>query len=391
MTQKSTKLSDNLTFIGLICRVVRVKKMSDHIYLWMYRAIAMEEELAKHGYKIFCYTPVDVNPENMTAKGYVYNDGEFQQLTSPIPKINYDWNIGPVNLDGKPGFEYPDFEPWAVKQGYEIYPTRAFKRLAGDKFASYQAIIECDKNIAPYTQLLDDISPQLELFLQNSDTVFIKPRFGRMGNDIFVVKKNKGLYSVYHYMEGIKSNHQFESLPEVSLYLDTKTAEGQYIIQNGVKSLRYNNSAYDIRVIMLNDGDTWHALSEARVGAKNSDLSNISQGGRNHEQIEILERSLPHSRVEPILERIESMSTKLATFFTRESSNQLNEFAIDFLIDESENIYIAEINAKPGLSGMPDLFDNFLDRSEHEEQVYQNLTLQHGKYLSQFLMKKCPK
>ena len=83
-----------------------------------------------------------------------------------------------------------------------------------------------------------------------------------------------------------------------------------------------------------------------------------------------------------------SIAFKLATFFSEQTSNFLNEFAIDFMIDESENIFIAELNTKPGLSGSPDLFGNFQHMTNYEKQIYEKYTLNHGKYLAQFLIKK---
>ncbi len=373
-------------YIGFICRIVRIKDLRDHIFLWMHRAMVIEGELVNYGYTLLCYTLPDINVDNQTVSGYVYKNGQFKNITTIIPKINYGWHIGSVKHENKKGLRYREYEKWAIEHGRMVFPSYSFRLFTQDKLETYHAIMKLDKNLMPYTEILQDEDNQLQRFLDMTNRVFIKPRRGRMGNDIMVVTQDGSKFHIKYYLDKEVSVNVFNNLSQTVKFLKEKSSRSSYIIQEAIHCIRFSDSVFDIRVMALNNGTSWNLITEIRVGAKNSDLSNVSQGGINHESQEILLQFLSQEKTNKLINKINLESKRIADYLSKKFNEGVNEFAIDFMVDNKLNIFLAELNVKPGLSGMPELFNDFYNMSEQEKLVYNKYTIPHGRILAQFLM-----
>lgn len=371
-------------WIGMVCRINAMPKLAEHTYTWIFRVLVMNLELAKHHHQIVCYSPEDVDSTNQTVNGLILEGYEFKKITLPLPKVNYDYYFGSSNNSQKNGFLYEDFEPWALKNGYKIYPERSVRKIANDKFTAARLLSQCDKAMIPHTELFKKESAQLSYFLNKYPIVFIKPRFGSSGNGIFVLEKGKNKYYLDYYNQGKKITESYESLAEFLADLNDEKYD-DYIIQQAVDCCRFENRVFDIRILMFKDDKTWHFLSELRLGAKGKEVSNASQGGESFITETILEKIFP-KRVSHILAKIRTSSEKLATFLNDQIDDKIAEIALDILIDTHEDIHIAEINIKPGLCGGFTLYDNFFNMSEQETLIYDTLAKKHGEYLAKSLL-----
>lgn len=381
-TFKSKNSSDKKIYIGMISGILKDQNFEKYISLWMHRAFVIEPELIKQGYKLFCFPPENVDLQNKIVQGYILEDGYFKKITILVPRINYDWYIGEKNLYGKNGFV-----PWALAQGIEIIPGTSIRKLAGDKLESSKFFSNFDNSIVPITTEFTGEIDILDKYLSFSNTIFIKPRYGSMGNGILVISLEKNSFLVNYYFEKEKTSRRFKLLSETLSFIKEKIDKDAYIIQAGIDIVHYEDSVFDVRSLMVNDGKTWHFLSEVRLSQQASDLSNVSQGGHNHNSETFLGKIFSIERASIILNKIKRISTDLAIALAKNHTN-MNEIAFDFLIDKDEKIYIAEMNTKPGLIGTPQNFDNFLKMTDYEKEVYETLCLKHGEYLAKYLINK---
>jgi hypothetical protein len=123
-------------------------------------------------------------------------------------------------------------------------------------------------------------------------------------------------------------------------------------------------------------------LSEVRISDKGSEVSN---GGSTDIPIEFLAKIFSQERAPKILEKIRRTTINLTMLLNKKYDNAINELAFDILIDKAENIYIAEINTKPGLAGV-ERYEDFFNMNDYEKNFYGNLSIKHGHYLARSLI-----
>ncbi len=384
--EKQEAQKNQIKWLGMMCRPLRVRKIEEYIHLWMHRAMVIEHELSQHNAKLFCYSPLDVLPQNKTARGYVFENGQYRKITMPIPRVNYDWYIGEEDETDRPGLDYDDFATWAKEKGLEIYPSEVIRDIAGDKLLTAQILSQFDKSVVPLTQAFARDASQLQKFLASHQRVFIKPQFGSMGNGIFVIKQESKKYRLEYYEDGEKISKTVYTLQDCLDFIKEHAYTRNYIIQEGIECVRMDGSVIDIRVIMIHDGQAWHFLSQIRVGATEKELSNLSQGGQRYTTEMVLQKVFPEERLPIILDNIKKVSTDIARFLKENTDDTINEIALDLLIDKNEKITLAELNVKPGTEGRPENFPDFFNMTDYEKSLYENLSLKHGKYLAQSLI-----
>lgn len=370
-------------WIGMIYYSPKKSKMGNHIYPWMLRAFALERELEKHNYKLLSYSPENVNLKDKTVTGYTLEHNRFKHVTIPIPKVNYNFYIGYSNE------KYLDFEKWALIEKYQILPVKEIRKLAGDKLLTAQTLEAFNKEIIPKTEIYENNVDQLAKFFQNKNSVFIKPRFGSMGDGIIVIKKESTNYLADYYSDAKKNSSTYKTLEGCISFIEKYAEDEDYILQEGINSIKYEGSIFDIRVIIFNVNQTWQFLSELRLGAKSSDLSNIAQGGKSYVTEEILDKLFSKERARFLFDKIKVTTIKIVDRLNTEYKGTINELSLDIVIDKNDNIFIVEINVKPGLAGSPKLYSNFFVMNNEERDKYEKLTLKHGEYLAKSLINRC--
>ncbi len=377
----------HLNWIGMICRINDMPKLEEHTYSWIFRILVLDLELAKHHYKIVCYNPEDVNLEDKTVIGLILDGTKFKKVTLPLPTVNYDYYFGTPRRRANKGLRYEDFEPWATQIGYKIYPEKSLRKIANDKLTTAKLLSQWVQSLIPHTELFIKESQQIEKFLQNKPAVFLKPRFGNSGNGIFVIKKEKNSYLVDYYARGKRFSDTYSSIPQFLAELEDDY--DNYIIQEAIECIRYDERVFDIRAMVFKDEKIWHFLSEVRLGAKDKAISNLSQGGDTLNTEAILHQLFPPESVFAILEKIRQSSENIAIHINNHVNDKVTEIALDILLDANKNIYIAEINIKAGLSGGFSLYDNFFNMSEQEKFIYETQAKKHGEYLAKSLLHRC--
>ncbi len=343
----------------------------------MHRASVLAPELAKYDYKLICYSPMNVNKEEKTITGYILENNEFKKACVSMPKINYDFCIGPDDLN-----VYTKLHSWALDQGYKFYPTKVMRKLAQDKLLAAQILSKFDKSTVPYIEIFNGSIDQVKTYFLKFSTVFIKPRYGARGNKILVVKSENNKFLVQYYVDTRKQTTYFLTLPECVSYINDMVNNEKYIIQEAVDVVLYEDSVFDIRVIIFNEGEKWYFLSEVRIGIESSEISN---NGGTAIPIEFLEKIFSKEEASRTMEKIKEITINLTIFLSKECDELINELAFDVMIDKSANIYFAEINTKPGLAGLAK-YNDFFNMTDYEKNFYEKLSVKHGHYLAKSLI-----
>jgi len=375
--------------LGFLCRA---KDGEDPIRTFspfrLYRIIVMSRELEKLNTRLFVYSPSYVNSITKMASGYAFIDDRFIPVAMPVPRINGDWYLGTSRAPDREGMGYKKLLKWADENKINYYVRTEFSQLINDKKKAHDMISKFDSKLNPMTENFIFKKKQLEKFLEVSPTVFFKPVGGSQGNGIIVLNKAKKGFSITSYNKKQQSTIKEKSISSVMNDLQNIIKEREYILQQGIKSVKHNSSVCDVRVIMLFDGAKWQWINHMRMGAKDSDLSNFSQGGTSEVPVdEVLENIFGKQESVEVMKKIKKLSFELAEYLDSFNPSEIMEIAFDLLIDYEQNIYLAEINAKPGIWYRKP-FKNILKLTAEEQLSYDSLVKPHATYLAKFLYSK---
>ncbi len=374
--------------VGLICNIRSGIVPGKPAKKWMYRAVAMNEALQKQGIELFIYAYNQVDPNTGTVRGYVIDEDQFIERVAKVPAVNYDWFLGSKVNNHANHLTYTQFSEWALSHDIRIYPNRAYTALSKDKFISFKTLAEFNSNIAIATELLTGKIEQIQSFLRRSPSVFLKPQFGSSGIGIIVIKKIKDQYTFSYYETGPQATVTFDSLEDAFSEAKKIIGKDPYIMQRGVTTLRIDSSTFDIRMVVIGHQNAWQVIPEVRLGAKGSDLSNVAQGGCCIELDELLKKLPLNTSAAEFKDMITNTVVKLTSFLDAYSPNHLMEMAYDIIIDRNLNIFITEINCKPGSPMIFSSFKNMLNLTENERELYTKYIQPHGNMLSNSIKKR---
>lgn len=347
------------------------------------RAIMIDERLRESGLRLFLYSPKFVTADQPEVPGYLIADRDFVPTTAPVPRVNANWTAKSRQLIDK-GMGYKKFLSWTRRHEVRIYVPYEFSDLVSNKLRTYRVVSGFSRSLHPHTERYDHSAAVLESFVQRGDAVFLKPRSGNMGNGIVVLRRTRRGFSLVHHMRGERTRLEVASLEEAARAVRRIAAERRYVIQQGIDTLRLDGSAFDVRVIMVHDGSSWHWIHETRMGAPDGELSNVNQGGRSLETSVALGGLLGEVEARRVMDELCRTSHELAAFLESLYPDGLMEIAFDFLVDRSRDIHLGEINTKPGLA-LIEPESTVFDRRPDEEDLYERYIAPHMTWMARFL------
>jgi glutathione synthase/RimK-type ligase-like ATP-grasp enzyme len=374
--------------VGLICNIRDGVIPGLTARKWMYRAVSMNETLKKQGIELFIYAYNQVDPDTETVRGYVIENNKFVRKEGTIPAVNYDWFLGQKVNVHKHNLSYTQFADWAAEKNIQIYPNKAYIALSKDKFISYKTIAEFNSDLAIYTEIYSNSIEQIQTFLKKSPTIFIKPQFGNSGIGIIVIKKHKDKYGFNYYDKGQEASLTFDSLAAALGEANKIIGKQPYVIQNGVNTAKIDSSTFDIRLVVIGNQNSWDIITEVRLGAKESDLSNVAQGGSCIELDDLLNRLSYKTPAETFKKRLLDTAYKLTSFLDAYYPSHMMEMAYDIIVDTNHKIHITEINCKPGSPMIFTSFNNMFNLNEDEKVLYNKYIVPHGTALANSLKKR---
>jgi hypothetical protein len=372
--------------VGLLCNCKRrgdpVAKLSPSL---LNRAILLGEELARDGIEVFLLSPRRVQANGEVA-GYLVKGRDLQPMSAQIPRINANWTYATRELINR-GMGYERFKRWTRERGIEIYVPYELSELVSNKRDTFELVSDHDPRLHPRTEDLNGTAEQIESFLQRSSLAFVKPRAGHKGERIFVLRRCGSDYSLKHYHGGVCRSLEPITIGAAMAIMEIAATDTPYVIQEGIESLRFRGSVFDVRVVMVNDGSQWHSILETRLAPPGSDLSNIFQGGSSHVTEEFLEAEIGQAAGQALLEKIRRVSHGVAEHLESRFPGHVMELGLDLVLDRDLGIHLVEINAKPGLAGRG-AEKKFFEWKPEDQAYYDQSVRPHIRHLANFLRSK---
>ncbi|WP_407272933.1 YheC/YheD family protein [Radiobacillus sp. PE A8.2] len=176
--------------------------------------------------------------------------------------------------------------------------------------------------------------------------IYIKPIHGSRGEGIVrCVKLPSGELECHYYLQ---NKPQVNRYTKISAFFKQHFPNGfkGYVAQKEVDLIKKGKSAIDFRVhCNKNHRNSWEVtLTCAKFAGKGSLTTHVKRGGSVH----LLEELFSNERANLIRHRLTTTAEKVSIELEKAIDQPLGEIGFDFGIDNEENVWLFEANAKPG-------------------------------------------
>lgn len=330
------------------------------------------------GMYYFLFTPGSVNWEQRTVRGIFLQEGPsgvvWRQATVPIPDVIYN-RIPDRGSERSEGVKFlkekianfPNckmfnpsfFNKWSIHQ-----------RLQGHPFATQHV---------PETYIAPNVS-RIESMLQKYRMVYLKPGSGSLGLGIIkvVYRPGEGFFCSYN-SKGQNVVRRYRSLPTLLQSQIPRTRLGTYLVQQGIRLIKYNGRPLDFRVhAHKNSNNEWVvAAIAAKIAGQGSVTTHVRTGGTVISGQDLLQRVF-NNRGSEIEAALKETAIKLAETIESRVGQNIGELGFDLGIDETGHIWMFEANSRPGRS----IFKHDSLREADRKSIY--LIVDYSRYLANF-------
>ncbi|RXT04807.1 YheC/YheD family protein [Ammoniphilus sp. CFH 90114] len=299
----------------------------------------------KEGISVIVFHPTAIHFETQKLNGFTLDQkGKWQTITAPIPPFIYDRCF---YLGTKYNRTYkPQIDRLLSLKGIRFLGVG----LKG-KWQMYQ-LVKNHPTLASYlppTERVENLD-QIQSWLQRYPSIILKPMSGSLG--IGVMKASKSNSAII--VEGRGKNNvpfrkSFKSFQSFCTFFKSRIERWKYLIQPYLTLKTQHGVPFDVRLLVQKDGTgQWVTTGSAiRMGQSKSITSNLHGGGKAFSFHQFLEQYYTPVQAEKINSKIAIIERTLPKYLEKHHG-PLVEIGIDIGIDSDQNVWLIEVNSKPG-------------------------------------------
>jgi glutathione synthase/RimK-type ligase-like ATP-grasp enzyme len=184
--------------------------------------------------------------------------------------------------------------------------------------------------------------------LDEHERIVLKPAFGARGTGIYLVKKTNEGAIVTMTKKAEKYERSFQSKSHVNKWVDRLLQRYSYLCQPYLELSTAENHPFDLRVLLQKDHrNQWVERGRGiRLGQKDNITANIATGGLFLPVTTFLQTypdTIPLAAEHTIQHILRTLPDQVEARF-----NRLFELGIDLGVDRNGQVWILDINSKPG-------------------------------------------
>lgn len=230
------------------------------------------------------------------------------------------------------------------------------QRFIHSKWKKTQALTG-DPKINPHVPETSKMNGQsLSSMLSRYGMVYVKPDKGSFGNGVMRVEKTE---EGYRYQVGTKAK-VFREFDGLFTDLVRATRGRSYLVQKGIRLLKYKGRRFDIRVmVQKSPNGRWESTGYiGRVGDPRKIVTNYHAGGKLVEVKKLMKAHLAAEDWPKFRKKLEKLGVRVAKRLEARYPG-IKEIGVDIAVDEGAKPWILEVNTRPD----PYIFRAVKDRS----------------------------
>lgn len=332
-------IQDDRMNIGPIIGLLITKKNCDLTKYKLKRLLLYTLYYEKFNGLICVFSWEGIDFKSKVIKGYYFKydnstkSGFWKKGTIPFPDVVYNRTLLPK---------------LKIQKLKEIVNNKLFNSLQLNKLDFWNIAEKSNlvSNNIPDTKLLSSIE-DLDEMLEKYDYVYLKPVSSSLARGLIRVHKSEGNYCF-----------QINDNPYQVVVSSGKTAfnyfnrikhNQQYLVQQGINSIKFENRYIDFRVIMQkNETLEWKCTNiVAKVGRQNGICSNFMEEGYvlTFEEVFTTVLKLEDKEICNIKNKLINICNNVCKMLD-ETDENFGDIGIDAAIDDKLNIWILETNTR---------------------------------------------
>jgi hypothetical protein len=303
---------------------------------------------------------------------YFYSIGEINWIEGKIKgytldqtlnRWRYDWFPMPDVMYNREAYFNKHQKPF-VKYMKQQFRSNNVHFINNQRYLSKWKVHKClskypDVSIyLPKTTIYRSFSDVLSM-LKEFKFIFIKGTNGSQGKQVLSIEQTDEEYKLNFNEQGLKEII-FKEIDDVKIFVENFTKGSQFVIQQGISLLKYNERNLDLRLFMMKDGQgKWETLQfHCRIAQKTYKITNCSLGGDwiKYEEVYPHLSSSFCKRNIPDKEEIINVTKKVLYYYEKEFGS-FGEIGMDMAVDIYGNIWLLEANTRPQKLSKPSLYD----------------------------------
>ncbi|KMJ57939.1 hypothetical protein AB685_14005 [Bacillus sp. LL01] len=301
------------------------------------------EHAANNEVMICIISPSQLTGSSSIVSGLLYasNKKEWENTSFPIPSFIYD-----RCYYGNKNTIFSKYHIEALKMRDDVH---FLGYGLPDKWEVYKVLSSLSdlKSYFPLTRKLTSVAFFLSHFNYN-DTWLIKPIKGSQGRGLIKVEKLNGQYVVKEVVQPGEQLFVFRSDAKLKQWLHTKMKSNEYIFQPFLPLQNKKGVPFDLRLLLQKneEGDWTERVRVIRTGPKNYITSNLAGGGEML-PFSVLFQGMTSTKKKKMEENLQKIADFLPPAI-EQTIKPLFELGIDIGVDRDHNLWILDINSKPG-------------------------------------------
>lgn len=324
---------------------------------------------SKVGLRVYVFSPDWIDWSANRVDAYVYSASANKWTTEslPLPDLIYDRCFFSSKR------QYMDYRNHLLK----LKKMRTIRFLGSGLKGKWEIskILSRDPEILPHLpeSLLYQGPKTLLSWLKHKDEAILKPVGGSHGKGILRVQRfADGSYLV----DGRDRNNRrvsekFLQTLTFLQWLRSFIGGRKYMLQAYLPLTAATGEAFDIRTLIQKNGTgQWRITGIAvRRGQPGSVTANLHGGGCALESFSFLKTEFGTDKTEQIMDSIRNLSMRICTIL-EQYHGRLVELGIDLGVDRGGNVWVLEVNSKPGRNAFTQINDKKAIRSSVNNPIY---------------------
>jgi hypothetical protein len=337
------KTESNMNTLGIIVCYGKKGKFPPFAEAPFFLQLALEGQSI--GLRVIVFNPQLIDWTSRTVScWFVTSHGEWKTGIEPLPTLIYD-RCYYHNTE-----HYFNYKPYVQRLSRDPQ-IRLLGRALGGKMQSYE-ILKQNPEILPYLPLTigyqspDDVIA----ILKKHDGALIKPNGGSHGRGVVAIAEHTNRFHVHGRTQ---TNQPFSdwlhSESKLKRWIHTFIGQTRYIIQQLLPLTTPDQRPFDVRILVQkNEEKKWETTGMAvRAGKHHTITSNLHGGGEAIPFYSFLNEHYPEPIKDKILDNIQFISSVIPPFI-EQHHGPLVELGLDVGIGPDGQVWVLEINSKPG-------------------------------------------